>query len=377
MIAGSARWSLLALRSYLNEESEFMKFEGEFGLQFTLHIANHYSVPELVRLADLARQEGFRQVWVNDNLGYRSVFTVLTAMASRVPVKLGTAILVPYFRNPVDVAGTLATLSELTEGREFSVGIARGAKAPAGQQVYMPKPIAMVRETTLFLQSLLRGETVAAKEYPVVAGYHQLREDAQYRLAFPPRSPIRFYSGGNGPKIHAIAGHIMDGVLVGGAFIPLMRLGRLAPLMDIAYNAASAADPGKRLKNVCEINVSISKDRARAKRFPKPYVVQIILEWGFTEDEYRSLGITPEKVRAVRAACGQGATIEEAAEMISDDEVGSCFVAGDAEECREQLVPLFEEATRLGFKQISLAKLGPDYEDAIRLLSRDIVGKLG
>ena len=103
-----------------------MKFNGEFGLQFTIHIANRYSVHEIVRLADFARGEGFTQVWVNDNLRHRNVFVVLTAIACRVPIKLGTAIFVPYFRNPVDVAGSLAAISELMEGREFSVGIARG-----------------------------------------------------------------------------------------------------------------------------------------------------------------------------------------------------------------------------------------------------------
>ena len=371
------RAALLPGKSGLHHvEALTMRFSGEFGLQFTLHIANQYSTPQLVNLAELAHDQGFQQIWVNDNMGYRSVFVVLTAMASRVPVKLGTAILVPYFRNPLDVAGTLAAISELTDGREFSVGMARGAKAPAGQQVYRPKPLAMVRETTLFLQALLRGETVLVDDYPVVAAHHQIRPGARYRMSFPPQSPIRFYSGGNGPKIHNIAGRIMDGILMGGAFIPLMRIGKLEPLMEIAHEAAQTTDPDKRLFNICEINVSVSRNRAEAKRFTKPYVVQIIVEWGFSEEEYIALGITPEKVRSVRAAYEAGSTIEEAAEMISDEEVSSCFVAGDPEECLEQLEPLIAEAERLGFGQVSLAKLGPDYDEAIRLLGADVLGKL-
>jgi hypothetical protein len=34
-------------------------FDGEVGLQFVTHLANHYTVPELVRLASLAEQKGF------------------------------------------------------------------------------------------------------------------------------------------------------------------------------------------------------------------------------------------------------------------------------------------------------------------------------
>ncbi len=73
-------------------------YSGELGLQFTTHIANHYTVPQWIELAELAHKNNFDQVWVNDNLGYRNVFVILTAIASRVPIKLGTAILVPYFR---------------------------------------------------------------------------------------------------------------------------------------------------------------------------------------------------------------------------------------------------------------------------------------
>src|SRR5215831_19246794 len=93
-------------------------YSGELGLQFTTHIANHYTVPQWIELAELARRNNFDQVWINDNLGCRNVFVILTAIASRVPIKLGTAILVPYFRNPVDTADAFAALSELVDGYE-------------------------------------------------------------------------------------------------------------------------------------------------------------------------------------------------------------------------------------------------------------------
>lgn len=83
-------------------------FNGEVGLQFTAHIANHYTVPQWIEIAALAQRHNFSQLWVNDNLGHRNIFVILAAIAARVLVKLGTAILVPYFRNPVDTADALA-----------------------------------------------------------------------------------------------------------------------------------------------------------------------------------------------------------------------------------------------------------------------------
>src|SRR3954452_17224085 len=102
-------------------------FSGRYGLQFTVHMASEYRAPEIVALARQAHEHGFSQIWVNDNLRYRQQYVLLTAIAAQVPIQVATGITVPYFRNPVDLADTLATLSELTEGREIDVGIARGA----------------------------------------------------------------------------------------------------------------------------------------------------------------------------------------------------------------------------------------------------------
>jgi hypothetical protein len=43
------------------------------------------------------------QVWTNDNLEYRSVLASSAAIVARFR-KLGTAVTVPYFRNPADLA---------------------------------------------------------------------------------------------------------------------------------------------------------------------------------------------------------------------------------------------------------------------------------
>ena len=101
------------------------RFSGEVGIHYPLHVLNHYSLPELIRLAEAALRalETFRftQVWTNDNLEYRNVFASSAAIVARLPVKLGTAVTVPYFRNPIDLAMAFATISELTDGRSPSV----------------------------------------------------------------------------------------------------------------------------------------------------------------------------------------------------------------------------------------------------------------
>ena len=109
------------------------KFSGEIGVHYPLHVLNRYSLPELISIAASAYQTmghwGFNQVWTNDNLEYRSVLASSAAVVSRLPVKLGTAVTVPYFRNPVDLAMAFATISELMDGREISLGLGPGSRS--------------------------------------------------------------------------------------------------------------------------------------------------------------------------------------------------------------------------------------------------------
>ena len=91
-------------------------FRGEIGIHYPLHVLNRYTLPELIDLADRAVKTmgpfGFTRGWTNDNLEYRSVLTSSAAILASLPVKLGTAVAVPYFRNPIDLAMSFATMSD-------------------------------------------------------------------------------------------------------------------------------------------------------------------------------------------------------------------------------------------------------------------------
>jgi len=353
-----------------------MSFSGEWGIKFAVQTAAHYAVPDLVRLAQLANALGFKQIWVNDNLCQRNVFVVLAAIAATVPIKLGTSIISPYFRNPVDLADSLAALAELAGGRELSVGIARGDVHYAGQQIQMPRPIAMVRETTQALKALLSGQSIVFRDYPATAAYHNIRPQQEFHLAFTAPKTIRFYSGGNGPKILQVAGAIMDGALIGNHYIPLARSGRLDALLQIERESAKANQPGKNLFDIGELDISVSRDQQRAMQFARPYAARIIMAldtMGFTPEEIHRLGIEPALGRTLRQACGGGAALGEAALLLPDHAVASCFVVGTPEQCRDQLAPLLAAAERYNLGQISFTKLGPDYDDAIHLLRRQVL----
>jgi len=351
-------------------------FTGELGLQFVTHLANHYTVPELIRLAELARDNGFCQLWFNDNIRYRSQLVVMTAVAARVPIRLGTAVMVPYFHNPLDVADALGALSELRPNQEISIGIARGDLGQAPQHLQAAKPIAMVRETTQLLRRALGGEAFFYGEYPFLCDYYRLQETGKFQLAFKPQATFKFYGGGNGPQSLRLCGQVMDGLLSSGTYIPMLKAGRLEGMIATAEAAAKATNPNKKLRKVCELNVSISSNRGQAIEFPKRQVAHSILQWealGFTLEEYRRMGVAREQVLKLKAAFESGATVEQASTLVTDQMLRCYYAAGRPEEVRDQIIELVGAAGQLGYDHVAFAKLGPDYDEAIKLLAEQVV----
>lgn len=304
---------------------------------------------------------------------------VLTAIASRVPIRLGTAVLVPYFHYPLDTIDSFAALSELCDGREIDIGIARGDLGQSPQHVEAEKPIAMVRETAQFLRRVLAGAEVCYAEYPFLQQHFRLKRVGKFRLAFKPRSPFRFYGGGNGPQSLRMCGKTMDGLISSGTFIPMVRARRQAKMLEVAENAAREADPAKHLRKICELNVSISHDRKRALEFPRRQVAHSILQWealGFSDEEYEKLSVERRQVHELQRAFAAGATVEVAASLVNENMVRAYYAAGSPEEVMEQILELSLIAAKLGYDQIAFAKLGPDYDEAIELLGSEILPAL-
>jgi hypothetical protein len=94
---------------------------------------------------------------------------------------------------------------------------------------------------------------------------------------------------------------------------------------------------------------------------------------GFSDADFRALEIEPEAVRQIKAAFTAGGTIEDVAPIITDAMVDAGFIAGRPRDCIEKLEEMCSDARDYGFDQICLAKLGPDYPQAISILSEEIL----
>jgi len=348
----------------------------EAGLQLHLPTYSRYPLPKLLQLSVDATRRGVQQIWVTDNLRNRNPFVVLAALASRVDAKLGTAIMVQYFHNPVGSASAIAAISELMNGNELSVGIGHG-NSLTPNQVKCPKPVTMLRETALVLRSLLASESVDFAKYPTLCEYFNLVAGEGFRIESKPSTRITLLCGGNGPKSLMVGGQHMDGVLFGGSLLPALVSGRLAELFSIAQTAASKHDR-PRLRRVAEVKLSVARDSTAAVEFARRQMSHWILQLrprGYTDEQITSLGIDLGDLAALeRAAITLSRS--ELPRYVTDAMVRAVFVAGDARACRARIGEIVEQLRAVGVDQVMFSEIGPDLDEGIALLSGQLLDVL-
>jgi len=352
------------------------KFTGEIGIHYPLHVLNRYSLPELIGLAETAwntmREFGFNQVWTNDNLEYRSVLASSAALVARLPVKLGTAVTVPYFRNPIDLAMAFATISELTNGQEISLGLGPGSRSILTHQVERTKPLTIMAELATALRQLFAGESVATSEMPVLASYFHLNAE-RYALRFKAQAPIRLYYGPSllKPAVLDLVARHFDGVILQTLYGSADMESSLARLQ-----AARAHSPlGEPLRKVMLLNASVSRDGQAARQHAKRFVSHIASGW--PDDVLIAKGIEPRAIQAVRQAYAENRGVDYAASLTPDEAVDRLIIAGTPAECLERIAEMFALAARDGFSQITLGvPLGPDIPEVIEIWGKELLPAL-
>ena len=350
----------------------------EISTKFDTHLTK-YSVRDFVALAQRAYDQGFQTLWLNDNVRYRNIFVVLPAVAAQVPITLGTSVLVQYFHQPISLADSLGALSELSQARVLKVGIGIGDIAQTPPYVEMIKPIAMLREVTVFLKCVLSGGTAYFREFPTLTNYYHLNPQGKHHLAFSPPGPFLFYGGSLGPQSLATAGQWMDGVIFPAQFLALHRIGRFRGMLQQAVKAAKRSSETKQLRFVVSVNVSIARDSIQARRHVLPQVAHSIVsltKLNLSHQEFEILGIDPDRLQLLKQHFTEGGTIEEAAGLVDERMVDAYSLAGTPDEVLPSLTQLAKELMQYGIDELVLMRLGPDYAEALDLLGEQVLPHL-
>lgn len=352
----------------------------EIGVQFHLPTYAHVPLPHLVELAKEGEQKGVSQLWVTDNLRSRQAYVTLAAMACSLNIKLGTAVTVQYFRNPVDLADSVATLSELMDGRELSIGLGRGnPRTP--RLIGTPKPVSILRETASSLRRLLDGDGVCFADYPALLDYYHFNPGATFQLNFRPSSPVKVFCGSNGPRGLEVGGRYMDGLIFGGHYLAALRTGRVPELLSIFNNAVPPAEDRVHAPApmVAEIKLSVSRDAARAREWVKESAGHRVLNMyrqGYTHEDIERMGVAIADIERLHEAEKNGASEAEFDALVTDGMVDAIFIAGSPGDCAERMVEIGDTARDQGFTQLMFSELGPDVDEAVTLLCQDVIPAL-
>jgi 5,10-methylenetetrahydromethanopterin reductase len=175
---------------------------------------------EYVEFARLADRAGFDTVSVYNDLFFQPAIPALLLMAGATErVRLGPAALNPYTLHPVEIAGQIAALDAVSDGRAY-LGLVRGSWLDE-LGIDTERPLPRLREAVEVIQRLIAGDRGG------FAGNHfTLAPGAGLRYE-PLRRHVPLLIGTWAPQLAAYAGTVASEVKVGGTanpdVVPLMR----------------------------------------------------------------------------------------------------------------------------------------------------------
>jgi 5,10-methylenetetrahydromethanopterin reductase len=325
-----------------------------FGLRLIQFLG---SSRDLVRLAVAGEAAGFDSIWFPHDIFMRNTWVLTTAVAmqtSRVAVA-GVGIN-PYTTDPSEIATYAATLDELSGGRcILGLGVhtdemVKWTGIDAGDYIQR------TREAVEIVRALLRGETVAYRG-------EAFRWTDQCYLRFKPRrADIPIYVGAFGPDYLELAGEIGDGALP--MITPPESARHMVPPIRRGL-AKSGRDPKSFVVSGCGW-LSLSAERRAAADTLREMVAYF---GAYMEPEaLAAAGIDHGDFAPIKALIDQG-RYAEAKARVSDAMLRLGLVGTPGE-----VIAAIERLAELGIDEVNLGgPLGPDPEEAIRLMGREVI----
>ena len=305
-------------------------------LTFSVRFNNDVPPQQFARLAALAEEGGLDQVWVSHDLFFHSAPVLVAAAAHATSrIALGVGVFNPVSMHAAEIAMVAASLAELTGGRAL-LGIGAGAdRFLSWAGLTFDPPVARTERAIREIRALLAGDAPWAPE-------------GRMRI---PVSHVPIYVGAMGPQMLRMAGRVADGAL------PL-----LFPPSHYRVAAAQVAEgAGIAGRDVQSIDVaaciwcSIADDGERARAalaekiayYGPSFSPDLLARAGLRVSDFGGGAITPQML-SLGIAGGPADVAAACARLIAD-----------------------------GARHVSFGPpLGPDPEEAIRVLAREVIPAL-
>ena len=344
-----------------------------------------YSIKTLLEHATRALElYPYDQIWMCDHFEYEDSLTILSAMAMKLDTSVGTMVTYPH-RNPLESAQKFSSIAGLLhEGRQVSAGIGAGGAVPA--QIFKEKaaPVAVMEETVCFLTSLLAGEKVEFKRFPMLSQRFRYEEQYTAKLFFPPEPPVPVYVAAGGPRMFDLAGRVGDGVILTQlnpwTSFAGIKQGMFQQAVEMVSTGVQSREKGGTFKKIYNLHISVSRDGEKARQWAKRNTSYGLAGSLMRYPEVlKATGVDLEAVRTVREAYAKGLGVDEATRRVSDGllEDAGFIVAGTPDEVLERCALILPRVRSFGVDQLVIGvPLGPDVPEALGLIAKEIIPAL-
>jgi F420-dependent oxidoreductase-like protein len=312
----------------------------------------------LIALAREAESLGYEAVWASELYSF-DAFTTLTQIACATDrIKLGTNIANIYARTPAMLAGTAASLDQLSGGR-FILGI--GVSGPqvieGWHGVPYDKPIRRTRETIDIVRKVLSGDKLVYEGdvFRLGRGLRLLNK--------PLRPDLPIYVASLGPRNVELTAELADGWLptfyspahAAEVFGPPLAAGKarrspaLGPLETVPFVPAFAGDL-KTGRDIARFAVGFYVGGMGSRE--QNFYNALVKRYGFVEEAERiqDLFLGGEKGAAIGA--------------VPDDMVDAVSLVGDQSRFRDGLAAFAES----GCTGLVVGPMAPDLDGRRRTL---------
>ena len=325
-----------------------------FGLRLIEYLG---PVPELVRLAVAGEKAGFDSVWFPHDTFMRHTWVTTSAVATATKrIEIGSVGTNPYTTHPLELATYAATLDELSGGR-FILGMGLHTLDMIGWAgLDASDHLQRHREAVHLIRGLWRGEVMEHDGEAYKWG-------PECYLRFKPLRPnIPIYLSAFGEDFLRLSGEIGDGSL------PMITPPASAKQMvtPIREGLAMRSDqPEDYVVSGCGW-LSLSREKATASEVMK----NLAAYFGpYLEDHaLQTIGLRASDFAPLRMLVDAG-RMDEAHRLVTPDML-RLGISGTPEEVIAQI----EELAEAGVNEVNLGgPLGPDPEEAIRLMGEEVI----
>ncbi|MFW5903664.1 MAG: 5,10-methylenetetrahydromethanopterin reductase [Halolamina sp.] len=313
-----------------------------------IELTPEHPVERVVQLGTTAEAAGYDTVFTTCHYNNRDPFAVLTRLASETDeVRLGPGVANPYELHPATLAGKVATVDEVSDGRAvFGIG---------------PGDPSTLRNLGLAEERGLRSVLEAMELARDLWDGKRVTHDGTVRteeagLNFEPPSEIPAYVGGEGPHMCRMAAKHADGLLFNGSHPADVAWAR----ERVEEGLDQREDDASEFDFAAYASVSVATDTGRAREAARPPVAFIAAGAAPPVLERHDLDVERAERIGQRISAG---SFSEAFELVTPEMIDAFCVAGTVEEVAERIDAVLAHADSF----VVGAPLGPDPIEAIRL----------